>query len=480
MPNVDFVRDEVTQLLSKWYLIRDCLSGQEAVKKAGDLYLPRPNVEDKSEENKKRFLAYLLRAIFYNVTSRTLDGLVGQVFSKDPVIDTPAIMEPMKVDVDGSGVSLLQQAQSTLAKVLAYGRCAILIDYPNVQVPASRAQQLAGFVRPVILSFSPWDVINWRTVTIGAKKILSLVVIKENGLIEDDGFEIKTTEQWRELVLIDGVYNVRLWRKDEQLQPYIFEQFIPVDASGAVFTEIPFTFIGSVNNDPSPDKPPIYDLAALNIAHYRNSADYEESCYIVGQPTPYFAGLTKKWVDDVMGGKVYLGARAAIPLPEGGTAGLLQAAPNSMPFEAMEHKEKQMVALGARLVEDKGVARTLGEAKLEESGEISVLGTVAKNVANAYQYALRIASRFYGSTEETKILFEIETDMMLGQMSAQDRAQLIAEWQGGAISFEEMRYNLRKAGVAYLEDEEAIEQIGSTTGPNLDDENDDPAGGDGN
>jgi hypothetical protein len=61
----------------------------------------------------------------------------------------------------------------------------------------------------------------------------------------------------------------------------------PKRGDGEAWNYIPFTFVGSVNNDETPDLPPLYDLAVLNVAHYRNSADYEESCYMVGQPTPY-------------------------------------------------------------------------------------------------------------------------------------------------------------------------------------------------
>ena len=56
---------------------------------------------------------------------------------------------------------------------------------------------------------------------------------------------------------------------------------------------IPFIFCGALNNSPDVDKSPVYDIAEVNIAHYRNSADYEESCFIAGQATPVLTGLTQ-------------------------------------------------------------------------------------------------------------------------------------------------------------------------------------------
>lgn len=461
MPNVGFVRDEVVKIKLKWDLIRDCLDGQTAVKAARAKYLPQPNPTDDSDANRKRYDQYVERAVFYNVSQRTHAGLVGQVFKIDPVIELPSVMDPLVTDVDGAGVSLEQQSKKSLGHVLAYGRCGLFVDHPPTgEDPASapsREDLIAGRVRPVIILYDPWDIINWRTMTVGAKKLLSMVVIAERYVIEDDGFEATTGKQWRVLRLDEnGAYRVEIWREAAgTFEEY--EHHYPRDATGSLLTEIPFTFVGAVNNDTMMDQPPIYDLAALNIAHYRNSADYEEACYICGQPTPYLAGLSKDWVQDVLKGEVHLGSRAAIALPSGGTAGLIQASPNSMPKEAMEAKERQMVALGAKLVEQKSVQRTATEARQEEASESSVLGTCAKNVAAGYRTAISWCGAFLGVLDEPE--FDLNTDFDSGQISAQDRQQLIAEWQGRAITFEEMRFNLRRANIAYLDDEEAKDQL---------------------
>ena len=454
MPNVAHIREEVQRLLPKWSLIRDCLLGQQAIKEGRTKYLPIPNAADKSEENRARYEHYLERAVFYNVTQRTHAGLVGQVFQHEPMVELPALLEPLLVDVDGAGVSLYQQAKKALSEVLAYGRCGLLVDYPNTSEPASRQEIVEGYLRPTIVLYEPWDIINWRTKTVGARKLLSLVVLSEQYIAEDDGFELKYERQWRVLRLEEetGYYRVEIWREDSgAYQEY--ERYYPTDAAGNHLTEIPFTFVGAINNDPHPDEPPLYDLAVLNIAHYRNSADYEESCFMAGQPTPFLAGLTKDWVEDVLKGGIYLGSRKAIPLPQGGTAGLLQAQPNSLPFEAMQHKERQMVALGAKLVEQRQVQRTLGEARLEEASEVSILVSCTNNVAEAYRKCLTWAGMFAGVTDG--IEFELNTDFEIGRMTAQERAQLLAEWQGGGITFEEYRYNLKRANIAYLDDEEA-------------------------
>lgn len=481
MPKVNYTRAEVTDLKPRWDLVRDCLSGEKKIKDRGAVYLPIPNASDTSTENKTRYDQYKTRAVFYNVTGRTLKGLCGQVFARDPVVALPSNMDVLKQDVDGGGVSLDQQARKALGHALAHGRAGILTDYPKTKAAQTVAELEQGFIRPTITLYDPWDIINWRTVTIGGKKLLSLVVLSEKEVCDDDGFEQEWDEYYRVLRLFEGVYWSEVWYWDDKLNDFVLdERIMPTDASGNPWKEIPFTFIGAENNDPTPDLPPLYDLAVLNIAHYRNSADYEESCFIVGQPTPYFGGLTDAWVEQhFKGGVVQLGSRAAVPLPENGTAGLLQAEANSMPYEAMQHKEQQMVALGARLVEQKTVQRTATEAGLEEASSTSLLATCAKNVSQAYTKALTWAGVFIGAekavvstttaaqSEEGKdISYELNTDFDIARLSPQEQAQLIASWQANAITDEEMRDNMRRGGIAYLDDQAWRDGI-ETQGPDL-------------
>lgn len=469
-PNVSYRLPEVDAMLPKWNMISDCIAGQEAVKKQKTKYLPKPNAADESAQNDARYEAYVTRAVFYNVTANTLSGLVGQAFNSDPVSEYPPELEPLWYDCDGKGVTLIQQAKKALTSNLAFGRCGLLVDFPPSAKneggelrPFTRQEVMDGLARPVIQYYGPDTIINWRYEQVGAISVLALLVLTEDYIIRDDGFEIERGQQCRVLRMRNGVYEVELWRRTDEKQEGPFELVSitqPTDATGSTLKSIPFFFIGSQNNDAQIDKPPMYDIANLNIGHYRNSADYEDSVYMVGQPTPYFSGLTKTWVEEVLKGEVQLGSRAAVPLPEGGQAGLIQASPNSMVKEAMEQKERQMVALGAQLVEDKQVQRTLGEAKMENAMIASTLTSCARNVSQAYESALIVAASFsLSEVDPESIKFQLSTDFAISKMPAQERQQLLLEWQGGIISFTEARTQLRQSGIATLDDEEARDEI---------------------
>lgn len=470
MPNVAFEHPEYRARKSSYELIADCLAGEQTVKFRKQRYLPMPNSEDTSDENQKRYDAYLTRAVFYNVAQRTLAGLAGQVFLRDPVCEVPAVLQPVVDDATGSGVPLDQLAQEATGFATAFGRLGLYVDYPSVQVapiegsdgeepPAATtlAELETGEVRPTIRVVSPKDIINWRVKRRGAKIILSLVVFREDAIIDDDGFETKKKDQWRALRLDEnGEYVIEIYRNKIGTSPD--ETFHPRDASGTRLREIAFTFVGSVNNDPNPGVMPMYDLCSINMAHYRNSADYEEAVYMLGQPTPWFGGLTEQWVKDIMGGRVMLGSRAAVLLPANSSAGLLQVEANTMAKEAMDQKEAQMLALGAKLVEGSQVQRTATEADHDNTSETSVLSSVAKNVAAGFKWALEWAAVFAGAPE-AGIVYDLNTEFDLMNLSPDERSQLLSEWQGGAITFSEYRASLRRGGIATLDDDKAKAEL---------------------
>jgi hypothetical protein len=221
-------------------------------------------------------------------------------------------------------------------------------------------------------------------------------------------------------------------------------------------------FLGARKNSATVEKPLMLDISNVNLAHYRNSADYEESVYMVGQPTPWAAGLSDSWVADHLKGKFMIGSRALIPLPEGGSAGLLQASANSLPFEAMGQKEAQMVALGANVVDQAEVAKTATETTITASVDTAILAAAANNVTAGYSWALRVAAEFQGeevANPQDEILYELNTDFAIARMPAPERAELRSDYQAGLVTFEEARAVLRESGVAYLSDEEAKEEM---------------------
>ena len=469
MTDVTFQHAEYRASQYKWDLINCVISGQEAVKAAKTKYLPKPNPDDTSTENDTRYNQYLARAVFYNASGRTLQGLVGAGFNKDPELETS--LDYVSTDIDGSGISIYQQSQAVLGSIVGVGRHALLADYPATDAPASVSDMQSGKLRATAVSIPSESVINWRTAKVGAEMKLVLVVIKESKeTISDDGFGSTNEDQYRVLRLSDGIYTQELWSQVEKVWQLVEGPLIMLDGSGSTWDEIPFTFVGSQNNDSTVDTAPLYDLVEINIAHYRNSADYEDSAFFVGQAQPWLSGLSIEWRDHIESSGLYVGSRAPILLPEGGAFGIASAAPNTLVKEAMDQKESQMVALGARLVQPGAVVKTVAQAEGNNAVEHSVLSLASSNVSNAYNKVLGWMDRFMGSSSESS--YELNTDFIEHSLDPQMLTSLIMSWQSGRLPESDLWGQLRKYGVIDPEktDEEIKEELDSQdTGLGLDD-----------
>lgn len=430
MADVTFQHGEYAENYDAWETVEDACAGESEVKGKGIKYLPQPNPTDKSPENTERYKQYKARAVYYNVTRRTLQSLTGACFSQNPTLAVPPLLAYVNTDIDGQGLSIYQQSQVAVSEVLQKGRVGILVDYPQTTAQATLADMQSGRIRSTVALYEAEDIINWRTEKVGANHVLSLVVLKECAQqVTEDGFGTQEVDQYRVLRLAGGVYVIELYQFNDKTQTWdMIAQNIPLNSSGMAWTQIPFTFIGSVSNSSACDPAPLYDLATLNLAHYRNSADYEDSVYMTGQPQAWISGLSNEWRDWLQEQGVYIGARAAMLLPENGNFGIAQAAPNTLAKEAMDAKEKQMLAIGARLITPGSAVKTATEAQAENESEHSVVSLIAANVSEAYTLALEWMGEWMGVSGQMEYTIHVEAakfsvdGVMLGALVSANQA----------------------------------------------------------
>jgi hypothetical protein len=456
---VSIVRQELSTMLETYNRISDAIAGELVIKRKTTKYLPKPS-ECKSVTD-ARYQAYLTRAVYYNVTKPTRDALVGQLFLRPPVIDLPTEFDSFLQNANSEGLTLEQLVRYAANHVLPYGRGGFLADFPETQGEITQSEIESGDVRPIIKFYEPWAITNWRVDKVGDVGKLTLLVLKEvrESINGSDEFDLKLTDWYRVYRLSNGVVTCQLYMEETAFNaPMVIK-----DATGQPFDAIPFEFIGSLNNDADIDPAPFFDLANLNLAHFRNSADYEESVFLVGQPTPVYSGLTQEWVDDNFKEGVQFGSRASIPLPVGGKAELLQALPNSLAIEAMQHKEEQMFSIGAKIVKrDNTVERKEKEVEIEAASQTSVLMSVKENLEKALFASIKNCSKFLGVeiTDEHKV--KLNENFDLTSMPADEMRSVLELYNGKVVTFSELRDALRRSGIAKMTDEEAQTEIKET------------------
>lgn len=424
--SVDTKHSEYNEYYEIWERCEHAAEGQDEIHEYGVKYLPRL-----SGQTDQEYFAYKQRALYYNATARTIDGLTGMLFMKPETIEAPAAMDSIIADVTMGGLSLHQFAEVISEEVITIGRVGVLIDYPPIVNAVTLAQAQAQGARPYATMYDAESIINWKTGRINNVEQLTLVVLEEENEIPVDEFESKCEPQWRVLDLVNSAYRQRVFRKDKRGEFILVEEIFP-QINGRVINKIPFEFFGVRDNTPCVDKPPLLDLVDVNLSHYRTTADYEHGLHFTGLPTPVVTG----YYSDDKSASLRIGSGTAWLLPE----------PESKAFyleftgqglgelrEALRSKEAMMATLGARiLAPEKRAAEAAQTANIHRSSENSVLASIAQSISVGLTHVMEWLRDWSNVTGDVKI--ELNRDFIPNSMTAQDLQALVQSWQAGAIS----------------------------------------------
>lgn len=446
--------------IDQWTRNRDACKGQRAVKEAGTKYLPGFEPEDK-----KRYEAYKKRARFLNVTGRTKAALVGAVFRREPEVELPTIIDYLLEDADGAGESLTQVSKKIVDDALQTGRYGLLVDYPSAPEGLTEEQVAAMDLRARIACYRAESIINWRTITVAGRQMLSMVVLEESAekIKEDDPFQVTAEKQYRVLWLENGQYRQDLYDRRGEL---LAEPTYPRDRDGNAWTEIPFVFIGADANQPTPSDAPLTDLADANISWYQVSADHMENLHMHGQVT---LGISSKMsateFKEANPNGVIVGALAGHFLGEGGALHAATAPESSSLSKALEDIKADMINIGARLVQPRTGQKTAEEARIDAASEMSVLETLVGNVSEGIEKAIEFVARFMGA-DDAEAEFSLNREFWDKQLDAQVLAALMGLEDRGHMASSDIRAYLRATNAIKADrtDEDIDEEVSQNGG----------------
>lgn len=417
---------------------RDASAGQDAIHAKGEIYLPRIDGWDD-----KKYRNFLKRTTYYNASGRTLDGLVGMIMKKDPVIEQTGI-DNIIDDVDLHGNKIASVIQMILREVLIASRFGLLVEYPQVtEKPRNQAEQAQKNLRPYVSVYKTESIINWHSERINNVMQPVFIVLEESYIADDsDKYAPKYKTQYRELLLEEGIYKQRVYRQEKDKGDFVLHEELIPKINTKPINFIPFYAFGSDENSLEITDSPILDLVNTNLAHYMVNGDYENGCHVSGLPTLAVSGIQ---LED--GEKVAVGGAIVSPDPN------MQAKYVEVmsKFEALlnnlQEKKKEMATLGARMLEQqKNAVESEGAMQMRAHGENSVLGAIAKLVGDQVANMLLFMSEWAGiKTREINVT--LNTDFMPVGMTAQQLTALVTAWQSGSISKETLFYNLKRGEV---------------------------------
>lgn len=462
---------EYTKFYPKWEKIRNVLAN-DVVK-----YLRNVGATEKDTEYaKQRQKDYEEGVYFLNFTSTTVESQNGSLYTSEPDIKVDSVHPEMSYlvnDVDGSGVHLIQQVKDASYDACSIGRGLLLPDMPATDGNTSAADQTSGKASPRIIYYPAESILDWRTEMVNGVKKLVWVKLVEQITNQVDEFTIVNEFQYRILAInSDGHYTQRVIvrnSKDNSNQEQAFVDLeynpnsdnggTPVKQNGKFIDYIPAYFIGSKNNDIGVDEPPVYSLACLNIAHYRDTADNQEQLFVCSQVmlALYPAeGMSAQEFNEYNPNGIKFGSRQGITLA-GGKAELLQAQSTNAISAAIKEKEQQAISIGASITQPQSQV-TATTARIQRGAAVSVLSSIADNVSDAYTKALKECARFLG-LDDSDIYLCLHKNFFWEEATPQQRAQWFAEINSGILPKSAYYTWLRKRGEIDLTDQEIADEL---------------------
>jgi len=469
---VDFKKAAYRASIRLWERARDCYGGSDKVKAAGTKYLPPldSHLRQTGAFNPSmaifnaKYQAYVERSLFYNATARTVDGLAGFVFQKDPTIEVSTdAMEEQLVDITMTGVDAMTFALRTFQEMLLIGRYGVLVDVLAGQdgkmvPPEDQRPYWAGYLAE--------DIISWSVKRIGGDpQVLTRVVLREEyeEESEKDEFEFETGIEYLVLELNDAetnpVYTQTRWRKPKNTEGSVagmgekWEKVSDVtpERHGQPLDRIPFQFIGVSSLTPDVQKGPLVDLVDMNISHYRTMADLEHGRHFTALPTPWTSGARGQDSNEPLS----IGSGVAWDLEKGGSAGMLEFSGAGLGalVTAEQDKRKMMAILGARLLEEQpsAGAETATAIMMRHASEGATLRSLVATVSEALTRVLRLHEWWLPGQPaaipgDLDCTFQLNREFFAVKMNPQELQTQLQLLQAEAISYETFYHNITVGG----------------------------------
>ena len=394
----------------QWVKIRDVIEGQEAIKSKSTEYLPALSGQTNAEYN-----AYLLRALFVNITSRIVTSNVGMITRRLPAVKYPDNMKYLFTDSLGF-CSFNEIFKYTVDELLKMGRVALLIDTKNNQ--------------PVILRYSTESIIDWYKNSDG---VLTDVILKADTVEE---FRSTSDVVYFHLKLRDNEYSI-----DEMNDVGIVQSSIVPTIKGKSLDFIPFICATPLGLNITPEKSPIIDIVDVNLSHYLSSADLENGRHFTSLPTPIVSGSTSDK-------DLRIGSSVAWVLPDAKSkAYFLEFQGQGLQSleKALAEKQAQISQFNATLM-DSNTRGSEAESvvHLRHASDAATLSDIADTVNTLLNLTYNIAALFLGSD---KVDIKVSKNFLETKLSHAEFAALTKAFQEGSIDRQTLTYNLLRGEV---------------------------------
>jgi len=408
-------------MMQGWEIMKAVSEGTKYLRDNSEIFLPLEPREDA-----EAYQSRVDRAVFSPFTQRLIRAATGLVLRK-PITLTgdPYWTEMFKMDVDGCKSDLDEYARRVLMCSLTYGQSHILVDYPAPSGAVSLAEERQQNRRPYWIEIDPNNIYGWRLDRESNYGSLIQVRVGEKAVLPDGDFGEKIYDQIR--VIEPG--NYRVFRKRETVDelyeedmgiyptdmssPAVEKDFKQVESGNFSLGEIPLVTIYSGKVDNMTSKPPLLDIAYLNLAHFQRQADLIHSLHVASQPMLVMEGYDDQTKD------LAISVNYAMATQPGNKIYYVEPASSAFDAQSAEIKElqMQMATLGiSTLSQQKFVAESADARRLDRVDTNSMLAMVSMELEQKLQKAFNLSAEYVGiEPPEVTISRDFDIERLIGQ-----------------------------------------------------------------
>lgn len=417
--NVAIPSSTVMTAETKRQLLRDLMGGTDAMRAAGEKYLPR-----EYQEAPDAYATRLARTFLFNGTGETVKDLVGRVFAREITLesDVPADIVAWAENIDMAGRDLNVFARDCFQDAIVNGITYILTDMaPKPDRTLTKAEANALNRRPWLVNIKTERVLGWKSTNVNGSEILTQFRFQDDQTEADGDFGEKSVDQVKVFVRDGDTVTWQTWRKGQKGDWLIYEEG-PISLPYIPVAPIYANRCGFMNGHP-----PLSDLAEVNLQHWQSQSDQRNILHVARVPILFWAGATMSGEPTVIGpGRVIASSDPASKLSYVEHSGNAIGAGD----KDLANLEAQMQALGLDLLIAKTVAQSATGAVIDAGRVTASLAMMADALEDGIENALQAMANYAGLGDGGSA--DVNKDYTAGL--ANDAATIIQARSAGIIS----------------------------------------------
>lgn len=402
----DTTSDAWDSMAPRWMMIDTLLGGTEEMRRAGTLYLPQH-----PQESPIGYQNRLNRAILLNVFELTVQHLSGRPFSeKMKIVELLPELENLMEDVDTLGTTIDNFCQAWFKNALAKGFSHVLVDMPQLETGGvirtledDRNEQR----RPYLVQVPPENVIFARSEVINGQEVLTHVRIREQVTVPN-GFTDTVIDQIR--VLKPG--HVTLWRNaKDQKRSNARNKWVIFTEWDVALQTIPLLTFYTGRTGFMTAKPPLLDLAYMNVSHWQSLADQINVLTVARFPMLAASGVSdeegiiKVGPNQILtttdsGGKFYYVEHTGAAIESG--------------QKALNHLEEKMAAYGAQFLKQQPDRASATARVLDSAETMGGLGAMVNAFSEVVENVFNLMADWLNLTISNASSGHVELDASYG------------------------------------------------------------------